>query len=159
MNRLAVALVFTLFIAGCSGGGGNSSTEPGPKPVPDVPTPGPKAEPKWGDLSCQKQKNCTNEILLLSAEELVDFFIDDLSNRVAPVAASPEELVFFCARHVGRAWDETFGERIDPPLDLLTDFLLAMVDPYTCTVKDDLRVQFEIYFQNTEEYKNEVHKN
>lgn len=108
---------------------------------------------EWGDLQCQKNRNCEDAVLNIDLRDLLLFLQIDFSKQLRP-QVNQEEAIYRCGVIIGNAWTKQFGEDgMDPQLN---NFLLQVMDPILCLVKPDFDQKINNYFIQTKEYKNEI---
>jgi hypothetical protein len=153
--RFIVTGIAVLFLSACGGsGGGDGMPNNGPLPKPGPKAPGPV---EWGDLPCQKEHRCQNSVLNESFADLQTFLQSQFQKPISE--ADPEFNLFECGKHAEKAWFSNFtehaGGRDDQWLEI-GRFLMTVTNRQDCTAKTDIDAALNIYFQQTEEYKNGV---
>lgn len=155
MNRFLALGLILAFLVGCNGGGENPGTV-GPTPVTPTPIPDIKKTPQWGDLECQKKQNCQDPILLMDLDLLTNFLgqwpLDQQNSRVGRKS-------FACGIEFAELWGESFKQISDfevHDFEKIMNFALYSIHPTSCLLKNEKKIILKKYFENTEEYKNEV---
>lgn len=146
MKITLAAIVLCLFLAGCGNKGTKEQTS---SPIQPPLAPVDKVEWKWGDLQCQKQRNCRNSVLNLDFAGLHGFLVQDF---IALPKGHDENRAFYCGRAVMRSWQETFPLR-DKSAE---QFLLTVFDPIRCQVSHLPQTALIEFLKSTEDYKNEI---
>lgn len=152
MRALALLLGLAILV-GCGGkdGGGAGGTA-----VPPA-APGPTAHSplRWGELTCQKSSTCKNGVLNLNETDLLNFLEREFSAG-SPVDGPRDFKIYQCGALIRRTWQRQFPNWTDGSTEPIEDFLLQVIDPEPCRIRDQLRLNLQNFFQTTQEYKNEI---
>ena len=148
MKPLLLMIASVVCLSACAPDNGNDGA--GDPPASEKPAPVPRrADPKWGELRCQKAKNCQDPVLNVSADTIALFM-----TRTAPQEDKSVPTAFLCGRALAEAWSTVTGT---PGYGAgLDDFFLLMIEPATCLPYADWNLKLEKYFKNHGELKNEI---
>ena len=169
-----VVAMFSLGLMGCEGSGGKRDSSPGPTEEMGAgdkggaPVPKEKDDVKkllWGELSCQKSKDCDTDVLNLEYSIVLEFlnevFVDPDLEIPFHLQGNSFASTFYCGVYASKMWSllfSEFPEFIDVDtvdFESIDSLMLNTLDLEDCSIISNLEEEVISYFKNTKEYKNE----
>lgn len=165
MKSMIGLLLLTLGLSACapqpdSNPGSNSADQTGGPTEQPGKLPGQPVEPKpailaWGDLACQRSRQCEDPVLNIGKAQWLKFFAD-LESLDSGV--DKDFSVFRCGFRFESFLAEHFGSAsvsLSPTNRHVLRFLDQVFDDQHCRAQASVDTRLRNYFINTQEFKNE----
>lgn len=153
VQGILIGIAFSL--VACEDAGQSHPKPEGSNPVQEeeVPLP-PLGQLGWGELKCQKAKDCKTIVLNVDRERLESFLEYQFS-----VGWEQNSSNFFkCGMEYVEKWMEAFPEHngcTEEEFDSILEFSVRVLNTETCTVKSNYKQEMKNYFILKGELENE----